>query len=819
MANNYDYGILQGGTGSFGSLQWTDKTADNRVEIFDESKNLKAINSVSASTTIQGGNATFASAKVSDLTSGRVLLAGTSGELEDSANLTFDGSNLSGSGQLQGASVAVDGDISGDNGSFSGNMTITGDLTVNGTTTTVNSTAVSIGDRIIELNSAGASGPSGFTVYDYDSPETTGSLLYDSTEHRWMGGVTGSESILVDRGSNESITGTKTFTSIVATSADINGGTVDGANVTVGSGKTLDVSAGTLTLAAGQVGADKVGAGTFDAGTYSFNGSTISNLGSVTTADINGGTIDGATIATSDITVGSSKTLDVSAGTLTLADDQISGDKVEGGTITATTITTLTSTTVNATNVSASGYVSASSFEVDGQASISYDSSALDFSSGDAGAKLSTTMFSASVELQGPTMEVSGAAKVGSLTIGGTAVTATAAEINYLDNDDLTAADITKLAALDATAAEINILDGDTAASSVTVADADRIVLNDGGTMKQVAMTDFETYFESALDTLSNVTTVGDLDAGSITSNFGNVDIGTSTLDAGNSTLASLKVSDLTETRIVFAGASGELQDNANLTFSGSNLVVTTLAYMDGGIEALSDISSSVNLKAGGNLNVAGISEFADYIDVAGAGYFQSNVEVTGNLAVNGNLTFDTGVSVVEILDQDDMNSDSATALATQQSIKAYVDSQVGDTALTGSGDSGTFTIDLNSQTLSIAGTSNEIETAGSGQTLTIGLPDDVTIGGTLNVTSALTASGDIVAGDNITLKTGGNTVILGESGNKLSAVYATNVYTGDFHMKNERGDWTLFEESDYLRIRNNKTGQEFRMDMTPIEE
>ena len=71
------------------------------------------------------------------------------------------------------------------------------------------------------------------------------------------------------------------------------------------------------------------------------------------TADINGGTIDGATIATSNITVGSGKTLDVSAGTLTLADNQISGDKVEGGTIAATTVTTLTSTTGNITSVNA----------------------------------------------------------------------------------------------------------------------------------------------------------------------------------------------------------------------------------------------------------------------------------------------------------------------------------------------------------------------------------------------------------------------------------------------------------------------------------
>ena len=54
-------------------------------------------------------------------------------------------------------------------------------------------------------------------------------------------------------------------------------------------------------------------------------------------------------------------------------------------------------------------------------------------------------------------------------------------------------------------------MDGDTTASSTTLADADRVVVNDAGTMKQVALTDFETYFESALDTLSNVTSLGTL--------------------------------------------------------------------------------------------------------------------------------------------------------------------------------------------------------------------------------------------------------------------------------------------------------------------
>jgi len=43
------------------------------------------------------------------------------------------------------------------------------------------------------------------------------------------------------------------------------------------------------------------------------------------------------------------------------------------------------------------------------------------------------------------------------------------------------------------TAAELNIMDGGTAASATTLADADRVVLNDNGTMKQVALTDLDT--------------------------------------------------------------------------------------------------------------------------------------------------------------------------------------------------------------------------------------------------------------------------------------------------------------------------------------
>ena len=89
---------------------------------------------------------------------------------------------------------------------------------------------------------------------------------------------------------------------------------------------------------------------------------------------------------------------------------------------------------------------------------------------------------------------------------------------------------------------------------------------------------------------------------------------------------------------------------------------------------------------------------------------------------------------------------------------------------LDGAGDSGTFAVDLDTQSLTIAGTSNEIETVASGQTLTIGLPNNVTIsgnatiGGNIVKTGDLTldASGDIVLdadGGDVNFKDGGTTI------------------------------------------------------------
>ena len=44
------------------------------------------------------------------------------------------------------------------------------------------------------------------------------------------------------------------------------------------------------------------------------------------------------------------------------------------------------------------------------------------------------------------------------------------------------------------------------------------------------------------------------------------------------------------------------------------------------------------------------------------------------------------------------------------------------------------------------------------------------------------------------------------------------NIYTGDLHLANERGNWTLVEESNMLTFRNNLSGKWFRMVMEEID-
>ena len=153
-----------------------------------------------------------------------------------------------------------------------------------------------------------------------------------------------------------------------------------------------------------------------------------------------------------------------------------------------------------------------------------------------------------------------------------TQISATPEELNLLDGvSGLVQADFTKLAAVDATAAELNIMDGDTSATSTTVVDADRVVLNDDGTMVQAAVTDLDTYFSATTKTLTN-----------------------KTIDADNNTLSNIEVDNFKADAIVTE--SDQISSNDNDTTIPTSAAVKD--YVDNnaaGISPANDTTDTEN--------------------------------------------------------------------------------------------------------------------------------------------------------------------------------------------------------------------------------
>jgi hypothetical protein len=119
-------------------------------------------------------------------------------------------------------------------------------------------------------------------------------------------------------------------------------------------------------------------------------------------------------------------------------------------------------------------------------------------------------------------------------------------------------------------------------------------------------------------------------------------------------------------------------------------------------------ITIAENIQTTGTLNVAGAAT------------------ITGATTLSTSLALASGATVTGILDEDAMGSDSATALATQQSIKAYVDAQVtaADLDFTAD-DSTTNSIDLDSEVMQFSGGTG-ITTSATGNTVTTAIDGTV---------------------------------------------------------------------------------------------
>jgi hypothetical protein len=84
---------------------------------------------------------------------------------------------------------------------------------------------------------------------------------------------------------------------------------------------------------------------------------------------------------------------------------------------------------------------------------------------------------------------------------------------------------------------------------------------------------------------------------------------------------------------------------------------------------------------------------------------------------------------------------------------------------------------------------------------------------GTATPTSKLSVNGQTDLTGSV-LPGADNTYDLGSSAHRWA-----NIYTGDLHLKNHKGDWTIVEEEDYLEVINNKTCKKYKMVLQEIED
>ena len=256
--------------------------------------------------------------------------------------------------------------------------------------------------------------------------------------------------------------------------------------------------------------------------------------------------------------------------------------------------------------------------------------------------------------------------------------TVTTDELNILDGVTATTSELNIMDGVTATTAELNIMDGDTSATSTTVADADRVVLNDNGTMKQVAVTDLAAYFDDEITAMPNLvttaaTTVGALNSGSITSGFGSIDIGSSTITTtGLITGGSLDIDDVvingttighTDDTDLITLANGSVTIAGDLTISGDDLTMGTntsghIMVADGTNFNPVAVSGDVTIASNGAVTIAN-----DAVETA---MLNANV-ITGQTA---ETSLDTSNDVILIHD--------ASASALRKTTLASISSALG---------------------------------------------------------------------------------------------------------------------------------------------
>jgi len=586
--------------------------------------------------TFQSGAATISSAKISDLTSGRVVLAGTDGEIEDSANLTFDGSTLAVTGAATVSStLAVTGAST-----LTGNVTAEGNLSVEGNTT--------LGDANTDTVTFTAKAASDLLV------DTDGSYDLGDTTNRW-------QHIYVD---DATITNNLNLGGNLSLTGDL---TVSGTTTTVES-NVLQVDDPIITLGDPDISADdnkdrgvefhyhngtdaKVGFFGFDDSTSEFtfipDATNASEVFSGTKGNVRFGNAIFDSTGSVQVPVGTTAQRPTAVtGQIRFNSTDSAFEGYDGS---------AWSSLGGVKDVDQDTYIEAeSSSDIDalefytaGTKRMQIDSAG-DLTFGDSSNKF-TVDYATGNTLVAGTLDVTGATNFNDTT-GSTSTTTGAVIIdggagiaeNLYVGGDLNVNGLT-VSATGSTVA---------GAYTITTTGSNDAAVTSGQAINFTAATDISL----DIDASSSIT----FDAGG--TNFGSL--------AKVSGSNNMSISSNGTTSVEFTGADAAFQGdlsvavdvdvNSNFTIAGAT-----------GNTSIAGTTSVTNTTASTSTSTGALT-------VAGGAGISENLYIGASLNVNTDLTINSSTTVDNILDEDDMTSDSNTALATQQSIKAYVDGQTG---------------------------------------------------------------------------------------------------------------------------------------------
>ena len=226
-----------------------------------------------------------------------------------------------------------------------------------------------------------------------------------------------------------------------------------------------------------------------------------------------------------------------------------------------------------------------------------------------------------------------------------------------------------------ATAAEINLIDGGTARGTTAVASGDGVLINDAGTMRMTNVDTLSTYFDSISVGGSNIVTTGALNSGSITSGFGNINNGSSTITTtGLISGGSLDIDDV----VVNGSTIGHTDDTDLITVADGIVTVAgelSATTLDIGGTNITATAAELNLLDGSSAGTVVNSKGVIY---SGTGTIAGTLSTAaqGNITSLGTLTSLTvdniiinGTTIGHTSDTDAISIDSSGNVTISQNL------------------------------------------------------------------------------------------------------------------------------------------------------